>query len=156
MTQLPRLPNALALIPCSVIFIHGLRGHPRDTWTAPPDTNADTEAKASSDTTGHKRGGLKSLFGLQRAKAKSTETGTSSNVFWPEQYLVPDIPSARVWTYGYNADVIGGLFQSNNKNSVSQHGRDLAVRLEREIDNEVFLGIGFRQHSAANCCIGSD
>jgi hypothetical protein len=42
-----------------------------------------------------------------------------------------------VWTYGYNADVIGGLFQSNNKNSVSQHGRDLAVRLEREIDNEV-------------------
>jgi hypothetical protein len=42
-----------------------------------------------------------------------------------------------VWTYGYNADVIGGLFQANNKNSISQHGRDLSVRLEREIDNEV-------------------
>ena len=50
--------------------------------------------------------------------------------------MVPDIPQARVWTYGYNADVIGGFFQSNNQNSISQHGRNLAVRLEREIENE--------------------
>jgi hypothetical protein len=41
-----------------------------------------------------------------------------------------------VWTYGYNADVIG-IFQTNNKNSVSQHGRDLAIRLDREVENEV-------------------
>lgn len=61
----------------------------------------------------------------------------SSSVFWPEQYLVSDIPQASVWTYGYNADVIGGLFQANNKNSISQHGQDLSVRLERDIDNSV-------------------
>lgn len=59
------------------------------------------------------------------------------DIFWPEEYLVADLPQARIWTYGYNADVIGGLFQVNNKNSVSQHSRDLAVQLEREIDNEV-------------------
>ena len=35
-----------------------------------------------------------------------------------------------------DADVISGLFQANNKNSVSGHGRDLKVRLKREIDNE--------------------
>lgn len=51
---------------------------------------------------------------------------------------MPEIPEARIWSYGYNADVMGGFFQANNKNSVSQHGRDLAVRLEREIENEVF------------------
>jgi hypothetical protein len=61
-----------------------------------------------------------------------------ADVFWPEEYLVPDLPRARIWTYGYNADVVGGLFQANNKNSVSQHGRDLAVKLDREIDNEVY------------------
>jgi len=44
-----------------------------------------------------------------------------------------------MWTYGYDADVIGGVFQANNKNSVSQHGRDLAVRIEREIDNKVVV-----------------
>lgn len=46
-----------------------------------------------------------------------------------------------MWTYGYNADVIGGLFQANNKNSISQHGRDLSVRLEREIDNGVYTSL---------------
>ena len=162
----PRLLNAHALTPHSVIFVHGLRGHPRDTWTGPIDTNADkttdTEAEPGADTSpaGRKRERLKSLFKPRRAKAKPAEIEAprplaSPDVFWPEQYLVPDIPDARVWTYGYNADVIGGLFQSNNKNSVSQHGRDLAVRLEREIDNEVFLRIGFPQRSAANSCIGS-
>ena len=60
-------------------------------------------------------------------------------LFWLEEFLTGDVPDARVWTYGYNADVIGGLFQANNKNSVSQHGRDLAVKLEREIENEVTI-----------------
>ncbi|KAK3326590.1 hypothetical protein B0H66DRAFT_165615 [Apodospora peruviana] len=41
---------------------------------------------------------------------------TPRKVFWPRDYLVPDIPEARVWTYGYNADVIGGMFQASNKN----------------------------------------
>jgi hypothetical protein len=31
------------------------------------------------------------------------------------------------------------LFQANSKNSVSQHGRDLAVKLEREIENRVII-----------------
>lgn len=40
---------------------------------------------------------------------------------------------------GYNADVVGGLFQGNNQNSVSGYGRNLAVRLERDIKNKVDL-----------------
>ena len=62
-------------------------------------------------------------------------------LFWLEEFLTGDISDARVWTYGYNADVIGGLFQANNKNSVSQHGRDLAVKLGREIENEVIYAM---------------
>jgi hypothetical protein len=76
----------------------------------------------------------------ERTQGPSTSQGSSpppSTAFWPEEYLAVDIPQARVWTYGYNADVIGGLFQANNKNNISQHGRDLSVRLEREIDNAV-------------------
>jgi hypothetical protein len=60
-------------------------------------------------------------------------TPTPSDIFWPEEYLAPDLPQTRIWTYGYNADVMGGLFQANNKNSVSQHSRDFAVRLERKL-----------------------
>ena len=35
--------------------------------------------------------------------------------------------------------MIGGLFKANNKNSISNHGRDMKVKLERDIDNEVIL-----------------
>ena len=58
-------------------------------------------------------------------------------MFWPRDYLAQDIPEARIWTYGYNADVTSGVFEANNKNSVSQHGRDFATKIEREIENEV-------------------
>ena len=108
-----------------------------------------TSASNSGDTTAKKPKGLKSLFKRRTAKsllisieqAQPLSSPASSpppaTVFWPEAYLAADIPQACVWTYGYNADVIGGIFQTNNKNSISQHGRDLSVRLEREIDNGV-------------------
>lgn len=113
--------------------MHGLRGHPRRTWSHRLPSSPGAVDGLSKDN--------KSFWGFKKAKGKATEQNeplphTPDTIFWPEEYLVPDIPQARIWTYGYNADVIG-LFQANSKNSVSQHGRDLAVRLEREIDNEV-------------------
>jgi hypothetical protein len=91
---------------------------------------------STSDDVTDKRRGFRSLFKPHAAPSQSIPP--SPGVFWPEQFLVPDIPEAKVWTYGYNADVIGGLFQANNKNSISQHGRDLAVRLVRDVDRDVF------------------
>jgi hypothetical protein len=67
------------------------------------------------------------------------ESPEASDVFWPEDFLAQDLSQARIWTYGYNTDVVGGVLQANNKNSVSQHGRDLSVRFERDIKNEVLI-----------------
>ena len=118
--------------------MHGLRGHPYKTW-------------ASSEGTGDERAGssrwrlrIKSHLKSRTppAEGNSTQAGVllrQQEVFWPKDYLANDIPEARVWTYGYNADVIGGLFQANNKNSVSGHGRDLKARFERDLGNEVNL-----------------
>lgn len=64
---------------------------------------------------------------------------TEDKIFWPADLLAQDLPQARIWTYGYNADVLAGMFQMNNKNSISQHGRDLAARFERDVDNDVRL-----------------
>ncbi|KFY28037.1 hypothetical protein V491_00670 [Pseudogymnoascus sp. VKM F-3775] len=124
----------------NVIFIHGLRGHPRKTWSHIRSTSTAGRIK-DTDTGTDKHKSIKALFGLKKSKKETddkvqTSTPSLSDIFWPEEYLATDLPQARIWTYGYNADVIGGLFQANNKNSVSQHGRDLAVRLERDIDNE--------------------
>ncbi|KAM3086896.1 hypothetical protein ACMFMF_000830 [Clarireedia jacksonii] len=121
----------------NIILVHGLRGHPRHTWESSrkvPSTHRGSDTKASS-----KRKYFKSLLKPRPSGSSTADQDTSEAcaVFWPQDYLIEDIPEARVWTYGYNAEVIGGLFQSNNQNSVSQHGRDLAVKAEREVENEV-------------------
>ena len=107
-----------------------------ETWQSGPGSNDKTTAGLSS-----LRQSIKSVF-----KSKTSPTGSDSTqddinptpqkVFWPQDYLTQDILQARVWTYGYNADVVG-FFKANSKNSISQHGRDLQVRLEREIEKEV-------------------
>ena len=107
-------------------------------FTSTSARNENTEARIDK----HKN--IKSFFGLKQSRKEKNNQGQTStsiptDIFWPEEYLVHDLPQARIWTYGYNADVIGGLFQANNKNSVSQHGRDLAVKLEREIENRVTI-----------------
>lgn len=134
--------------------MHGLRGHPQHTWEDSRDRGSVDRGsvnrgdKDAGTAMLRKRDKFTALFKSKPSSSASISTTTSitdnktseespNKLFWPDEYLTEDIPEARVWTYGYNADAIGGLFQANNKNSVSQHGRDFAVRIEREIRNEV-------------------
>ncbi|KAK4163332.1 Alpha/Beta hydrolase protein [Cladorrhinum sp. PSN259] len=125
-TLLPSTGVSEGLPRVNIIFVHGLRGHPRQTWVAGrPDSGAPSEETLKSK----RRGKPFSWF----AEAKNDP---DNGVFWPEELLAHDIPEARVWTYGFNADVIDGMFGANNRNKVTQHSGDLAVRLEREINNQ--------------------
>lgn len=129
--------------------MHGLRGHPQRTWEDHRDRGTlDRGERDGGTATLRKRDILAAFFKSKSLSSSSISSMTtiaayeageesSSKLFWPDEYLTQDIPEARIWTYGYNADAVGGLFEANNKNSVSQHGRDFAVRVEREIRNEV-------------------
>lgn len=120
----------------SVIFVHGLMGHPRNTWE---DTNPSEQKRGHRSRISWR---IRSLFGSSKSRPTTLELNqlqTRNRVFWPEEYLALDVSEARIWTYGYNADVISGIFQGNNRNSISQHGQDLAAKLEREIENDVFI-----------------
>ncbi|KAL8898373.1 MAG: hypothetical protein Q9207_006736 [Kuettlingeria erythrocarpa] len=121
----------------NIILVHGLRGHPYKTWAS--SKKADNERAAGSSSWRQKfKPRLRKPTTLP-SEGSNTQKDASSRqqeVFWPQDYLAEDIPEARVWTFGYNADMFGELFQANNKNSVSGHGRDLAVRLEREVENK--------------------
>ncbi|CAH0005086.1 unnamed protein product [Clonostachys byssicola] len=121
----------------SIIFIHGLRGHPQNTWGRGSDEGRDTERDPPPKPTSR----LKTFFKRDKSRLRSDRSspGPSSpqpRPFWPHEFMPHDIPEAMVWTYGYNSQVISGLFTPNNENSVFQHGRDLAGRFEREINNE--------------------
>jgi hypothetical protein len=109
--------------------VHGLRGHPQYTWE---DGREGQRIETSSLWKS-----IKSIFKKSTPTNKAAAGSVPRTLFWPDEYLTEDIPEARVWTYGYNANVISGLFKANSQNSVWQHGRGLAVRLDREIENGV-------------------
>ena len=129
--------------------MHGLQGHPRHTWEGNRDRDSvERSNKDAGTATSRKRDAWKALFRSKPSSSASLSTTASvansvasevrsDKLFWPGEYLTQDIPEARVWTYGYNADAIGGVFEAKNKNSVSQHGRDMSVLVERDIQNEV-------------------
>src|SRR5690348_15322347 len=101
----------------------------------------DKGNKDAGTATSRKRNVLKAFFTSKQSSSalissttsfadNGTSEESSRKLFWPKEYLTQDIPEARIWTYGYNADAVGG-FQANNKNSISQHGQDFAVSVER-------------------------
>ncbi|CRK30176.1 hypothetical protein BN1723_014348 [Verticillium longisporum] len=118
----------------NIIFVHGLRGHPLRTWGDDEDnTNAD-----------HASSFLRATFRKWRGKSRhgasedtlNTHDAAQRHPFWPRDLLADDLPNARIWTYGYNADAVEGMFGATNKNSVSQHGRDFAIKFERKLDDQ--------------------
>jgi hypothetical protein len=84
-------------------------GNPKKAWEGTPNMNDD------SNNTHQRRKGLKSWFkrtDTRRIAEQAPVSSTSSHhVFWPEEYLVPDLPGACIWTYGYNVDVFSGYFK---------------------------------------------
>ncbi|KAI1360177.1 hypothetical protein F5Y08DRAFT_343918 [Xylaria arbuscula] len=109
----------------NIVFVHGLRGHPQTTW--------QTGANQKATETPRKRDHFTRIFRPQSNSMNPTTIhakNVNNTVFWPRDCLVEDILDAEVWTYGYSADVIGDLFQSNNQNSISQHGRDLSLKMK--------------------------
>lgn len=123
---------------CSIIFVHGLRGHPKYTWVGNPlDNQSETDIETIPISTS--RGFLTRLGRVRRSGGFKNTEGSSSpeGPFWAKDFLAEDILEAKVWTYGYNADTIEGIFQAGNQNTVFRYGEDLAVRFNRDIDNAV-------------------
>lgn len=89
----------------SIVFIHGLRGHPRDTWTH--------------------HASWTSVSNLRRIKRKD-----NAGVYWPFDLLPKDFAEARILTYGYDSHLIGGFSGVANRCGISDHGQDLLAALE--------------------------
>ena len=104
----------------SVVFVHGLQGHPEHSWTCILKSGQPTSATPVRST--HKIDKLK-LWAKQPAKESNA---TKSNVtYWPRHFVGQDFPSARVVTWGYDSKVSDFFHGPANKNHIFAHSQDL-------------------------------
>jgi predicted alpha/beta hydrolase family esterase len=153
----------LQKVPCqltkvaSIVFVHGLQGHPHRTWTNTKSSKTLKRALSihartpKEEKPPEKR--LRSWISKVSRRRRKTEIaptvepslGTApandapenpsrSPVFWPADLLPALCPRARVLMYGYDTKVTNYMASPTNKNSIYSHAKDLLFALSRETD----------------------
>jgi hypothetical protein len=122
----------------SIVFVHGLQGHPRNTWTR--------EAVASQSAGRTSPGTNNRPQTLQRPRRFSFTTKARSDekeVFWPAELLPYDCPNARIMTWGYDSDVSKFFGGPANQGNIFTHAKDLLYALSRERTSCVRMPVNF-------------
>jgi hypothetical protein len=136
------------------VFVHGLQGHPRRTWTwSPPSASSKkpgrivlpSSAGSKGDRT-QKSNPFHRLRSFQKRKdseeiiesrgsdnVEEDGTGISEpkEIFWPEDLLKVDFPKARIMTFGYDSIITQG-YKAANQSSIFSHAKNLLFELEQE------------------------
>ena len=104
----------------SIIFVHGLGGHPKRTWSTEP-----YEPKASAErdkSTSKFKTNLRRLLPLKKKEevtegvpvaaktpppSRGSEISIDAEVFWPRDLLPNDVNDVRVMTFGYYSNPAG-------------------------------------------------
>ncbi|KAH8895480.1 hypothetical protein GQ53DRAFT_820309 [Thozetella sp. PMI_491] len=132
----------------SIIFIHGLQGHPFNTWATEGASNApdvtvspreDKEFSISSGrSTASSNPSLKlkktvlGWFGPPRSTYDTLPDEDTSLVFWPRDLLPLQCPEARILVVGYDTIIAKHQFAGAvNKNSIFAHSKNLVNDLSR-------------------------
>jgi hypothetical protein len=142
----------------SILFVHGLQGHPYKTWACEKDRDihealrkrADSPQPSASTSRKQRKKWLRSLISTRQTTShneddigqtrhsedqKGGDSGGvsgSSPLFWPAD-LLPDVcPKARIMTWGYDTRVTKFMTDAVNKNDIFSHSKDLLFALQRE------------------------
>jgi hypothetical protein len=86
---------------------------------------------------GKKRAAISGASSKENQAASPSDNG--STVFWPQDYLGPDLPEARIVTYGYDAN-IPTILNVTADGSIFKISQNLVTRFE-------LFGQGYRRHS---------
>lgn len=143
----------------SVVFVHGLFGHPVQTWTQSPPASADKGIGKHNDPTSlasaiksrkilpwfHSRSSAKPVpneTSTAEVSSESLHRGNAINnrgVFWIQDILPDLIDNIRIFTFGYDVDVVhfNPFTRGAGQASVYQHAKTLLNDLADARTNEV-------------------
>ncbi|KAK2747372.1 hypothetical protein FQN55_005121 [Onygenales sp. PD_40] len=123
-----------------IVFVHGLFGHPKNTWTCNTFKDGDQIRSVDPDNDDDRA----------QPPRKKARTGQRifSEVYWPRDLLPTAMPRSRILTWGYDASA-DRLFASTSHASVFQHAETLLFDLAtlRRAQNEKTRPIIFVAHS---------
>ncbi|KAH6712777.1 hypothetical protein BKA61DRAFT_483921, partial [Leptodontidium sp. MPI-SDFR-AT-0119] len=116
----------------SIVFVHGLQGHPRKTWSC--ETNNPTRVpkgpKEPSGGSHHLK--IRKLFSRKHSgSSQENRESQLGEVFWPLDLLPDDCPNARILTFGYDSKVTNFFAGPASQSNIIAHARDLLHQLKR-------------------------
>lgn len=120
----------------SILFVHGLQGHPKQTWSFHgqdiDEANRPESARSSRFNKLFKRRAripaTNSETKIQNDTARSSTD--SPGVYWPADLLPSDAPNSRILTWGYDSWVTKG-YGNTSRNNIFSHARDLIFEYSR-------------------------
>jgi hypothetical protein len=129
-------PNIEANKTSSIVFVHGLQGHPKNTWTSKSvategANSTKIEYKASSGGLGRLKLWRKK-GSLNANTPKATSDREEHLKFWPYHLLPDDCKNGRILTWGYNSNVSEFFSGPANKGNILSYSRDLLGDLTGE------------------------
>ena len=107
-----------------VIFVHGLQGHPEYTWAHVGKADKGTINKRTR-VSKLKFWKTKSEGSPSSAGGKPASMKNDKVTYWPTELLAPDLPTARVFTYGYDSSVTHFFSGPASQNTITDNGRAL-------------------------------
>ncbi|KAM3078519.1 hypothetical protein ACMFMG_006391 [Clarireedia jacksonii] len=112
-----------------IVFVHGLQGHLRKTWTARKGIDGPATSKVQKPRFWQVSARKKSLA---RPTATSDQsTNNTGDVYWPQDLLPQDCPRCQISTFGYDSHVTKFFSGAANQSSIFGHSRNLLYALAR-------------------------
>ena len=129
----------------SIVFVHGLNGHPKRTWTYDSTSQAASSGDSVFDEATQVHCDSRRASSEER---QASQHEPSLEVFWPRDLLPKSFPQARVLTWGYNVS-LPEMLSSKSKGSVFHHAEVLLADLvkERSLSRNEKIPLIFVAHS---------
>ena len=136
----------LSALFCSIVFVHGLFGDRKETWTK--HLPGKPSKGDSSGTDNVRLGPLQNLFFWYKPQSIEIEgsnagassssspqnvhaaqnVGQASEIFWPRDLLPLEIPNCRILSWGYDVD-IDHVLSSASTATIFNHAHNLLAAL---------------------------